>query len=741
MSNFSLINNLSSSSAQSKLSGTTNKLNQTLQRLSSGLRINRSGDDAAGLAIANGYRSDVSVLSQGVRNANDGLSALQILDGGLNTISGLLDRASSLAAQAASGTFTGNRDTLQSELSKVTAEITRQAQNIGLASTPGEGSRFNKAVSVFIGGGIDASGSTNTVSVDLSGTSNRVDAAGLGLSALNIGATSIPTSVTGFTAAASVGLNSTTAGTSATKVTTAAATSKVSGVAFSGDAAAGTEAIAANETVTFTGADGSNFTVNLLAGDSGADIADAINNAAGNNFVAASYDATTKQLSVTADVAGTPQDFSVVSNRSAGDAKQTGLNGKAVDYTAADVANNIPESSTTATGNALSGPATIVADEQLTFSGADGKIFSVNLAGGKTGAEIVNLINGEATNNFVKASFDATTGKLSLEANTDNGQSPQSFSVSSNRAANDPKQTGLNGTSVSYTAANTIAADETLTFHVGGSDFKVELARGDSADDIIAKINNSTDNKFGIVAGKDVNGNLKVSSNLTDPNSASFTVTSNRTAGVSSSGLNNISSAYSRAAITADENLTFTVGGNDIQVALKSGDTTDDVVSKINAAVGNYGISASVGTGSNAALNTISLSVDINSPNADSVSVVSDRANAAGSTGLDGAAVTVNSASGGEAGATAALAAIKAAVGLLGQVQGSVGAGQNNLSQAIDLASAQITNFQAAESAIRDADIAAEASNLARLNTLQQAGVSALAQANQSSQALLTLLR
>lgn len=104
-------------------------------------------------------------------------------------------------------------------------------------------------------------------------------------------------------------------------------------------------------------------------------------------------------------------------------------------------------------------------------------------------------------------------------------------------------------------------------------------------------------------------------------------------------------------------------------------------------------------------------------------------------------AVTGGVATGGESGAKSAIDAIKAAVATLGQIQGKVGAGQNNLSQAIDLASAQITNFQAAESSIRDADIAQEASNLARLNTLQQAGVSALAQANQSSQALLSLLR
>ncbi|HNH85301.1 MAG TPA: flagellin, partial [Acidobacteriota bacterium] len=60
---FSLINNLSSTGSQQRLSSTTSKLNQTLQRLSSGLRINKSGDDAAGLAIANSYRNDVTTIT------------------------------------------------------------------------------------------------------------------------------------------------------------------------------------------------------------------------------------------------------------------------------------------------------------------------------------------------------------------------------------------------------------------------------------------------------------------------------------------------------------------------------------------------------------------------------------------------------------------------------------------------------------------------------------------------------
>ena len=89
----------------------------------------------------------------------------------------------------------------------------------------------------------------------------------------------------------------------------------------------------------------------------------------------------------------------------------------------------------------------------------------------------------------------------------------------------------------------------------------------------------------------------------------------------------------------------------------------------------------------------------------------------------------------------AALDAIKTAVGSLGVVQGIVGAGENRLQQAVDLATSQITNFQAAESRVRDADVATEASNMSRLTVLQQAGVAALAQANQSSQAVLSLLR
>ena len=84
---FAINTNVASLQAQNYLRTTSNFQSNTIARVTSGLRIVNSGDDAAGLAIANGYRSDEAVLTQGVRNANDGLSQLQTADGGISNTS------------------------------------------------------------------------------------------------------------------------------------------------------------------------------------------------------------------------------------------------------------------------------------------------------------------------------------------------------------------------------------------------------------------------------------------------------------------------------------------------------------------------------------------------------------------------------------------------------------------------------------------------------------------------------
>src|SRR5579864_9329660 len=155
---FDINTNIASLQAQQYLRTNSNFQAKTINEVTSGLRIVSSGDDAAGLAIANGYRSDQAVIGQGVRNANDGLSQLQIADGGINNISQLLDRARTLATQSASGTFTGDRGVLNSEFQSVVGEINRQAQAIGL----NQGGTFAKSLSVFMGGGQASNGVTAT---------------------------------------------------------------------------------------------------------------------------------------------------------------------------------------------------------------------------------------------------------------------------------------------------------------------------------------------------------------------------------------------------------------------------------------------------------------------------------------------------------------------------------------------------------------------------------------------------
>jgi flagellin len=182
---FSINTNVASLQAQNYLRINSNFQSKTINEVTSGLRIVQSGDDAAGLAIANGFRSDQAVLTQGVQNANSGLSQLQIMDGGISNISQLLDRARTLATQSASGTFTGDRTVLNGEYQSVLGEIDRQAQSIGL----NQGGTFAKSLSVFIGGG---KGTTNaavisngSVAVDLS--SSTVDTQGLGLKGFTAG--------------------------------------------------------------------------------------------------------------------------------------------------------------------------------------------------------------------------------------------------------------------------------------------------------------------------------------------------------------------------------------------------------------------------------------------------------------------------------------------------------------------------------------------------------------------------
>lgn len=188
MASFSVVSNISAANAQANLASTKLSLNRAIQRLSSGYRINYAGDDAAGLAVANSDRNTVAILNQGIRNANDGLSTLQIKDGALANISTLLDRLSTLATQSASANFSGDRTKLNSEFTDVLAEIDREANVASLNASSG--------FSVFIQAGSNGS---------VGGTINRADTTGLSLTGSKVDtAANASTAVTTITSAVSL---------------------------------------------------------------------------------------------------------------------------------------------------------------------------------------------------------------------------------------------------------------------------------------------------------------------------------------------------------------------------------------------------------------------------------------------------------------------------------------------------------------------------------------------------------
>ena len=158
--------NLMAMNAARHLNEAYSRLAKSTERLSSGLRINRAADDAAGLAIRELMRSDIKVLQQGIRNAQDAISMIQTADGALSVIDEKLIRMKELAEQAATGTYTSvQRLMIDSEYQQMASEITRIAKatdfnGIKLLDGTLSSSHTNPAdwINDHNGSGLDATG-------------------------------------------------------------------------------------------------------------------------------------------------------------------------------------------------------------------------------------------------------------------------------------------------------------------------------------------------------------------------------------------------------------------------------------------------------------------------------------------------------------------------------------------------------------------------------------------------------
>lgn len=143
-------NNIASINAARNQGIETGKLKKSLEKLSSGFRIVRAGDDAAGLAISEGMRSRINSLNQAMRNIDDGIGLTNVGDGALTEVHSMLQRLKTLALKSANGTYDqSNRETLNMEKNQILEEIDR----IGSTTKFGEISLFSRA---------DANTNTNT---------------------------------------------------------------------------------------------------------------------------------------------------------------------------------------------------------------------------------------------------------------------------------------------------------------------------------------------------------------------------------------------------------------------------------------------------------------------------------------------------------------------------------------------------------------------------------------------------
>ena len=175
--------NVSALNAQRQLTNTGNSLSTSFERLSSGFRINRASDDAAGLQISERMTTEVKGLDQAVRNANDAISLTQTAEGALNETTVALKRIRQLAVQSQNGINSeADRNALQKEVSALKTEITRIATD----------TQFNKVdlLQNFSASFLVGANSGQTISVNLSGANldgiNGFSASGLGINDLTV---------------------------------------------------------------------------------------------------------------------------------------------------------------------------------------------------------------------------------------------------------------------------------------------------------------------------------------------------------------------------------------------------------------------------------------------------------------------------------------------------------------------------------------------------------------------------
>ena len=199
----SIGSNIVSLQAQRRLDQTGTKLSLAYNKLSSGYRINRGADDAAGLAIAESLKSQSRIAGQAIRNTNDGISTIAIADGALGEVANILSRLAELASQSANGTLsTSQRSVVSNEFVALSSEIERISQvtefngikllsgtnsitiQVGTGSTAASQIGYQNQLATLQGIGLGSTGGALVYSINGTTNDNAATAARLALDAV-----------------------------------------------------------------------------------------------------------------------------------------------------------------------------------------------------------------------------------------------------------------------------------------------------------------------------------------------------------------------------------------------------------------------------------------------------------------------------------------------------------------------------------------------------------------------------
>jgi flagellin len=171
-----VLNNLSALYAENNLNNSNNSLNTVLQQLSSGSKINSGADDAAGLSLVNGLQANQMALTQSKTNSAEGVGLLQVADGALSQVTSLLNRAVTLATEAANGTLNTSQDTAANqEYQSILSEIS----NIGSTTTYNGAAVFGSNTNIYTGDASTAGASINNLNIRSLSSSNVGDTGGV----------------------------------------------------------------------------------------------------------------------------------------------------------------------------------------------------------------------------------------------------------------------------------------------------------------------------------------------------------------------------------------------------------------------------------------------------------------------------------------------------------------------------------------------------------------------------------